>query len=59
MNRPDVLPVHDLGVRAALRTLHGLTDLPKPKECHALAEHWRPFRTVASWYIWQNVDTPG
>jgi DNA-3-methyladenine glycosylase II len=58
MNRPDVLPVHDLGVRAALRDRHGLTDLPKPGECHALAELWRPYRTIASWYIWQNVDAP-
>jgi DNA-3-methyladenine glycosylase II len=58
LNRPDVLPAHDLGVRAALRDHHGLADLPRPKECHALAEAWRPYRTVASWYIWQNVDTP-
>jgi len=57
LNRPDVLPAHDLGVRAALRDHHGLTELPRPKECHALAERWRPYRTVASWYIWRNVDT--
>ncbi len=59
LNRPDVLPAHDLGVRAALRDHHGLAELPRPKECHALAERWRPFRTVASWYIWRNVDNPG
>jgi DNA-3-methyladenine glycosylase II len=58
LNRLDVLPVHDLGIRAALRDLNGLSELPRPKECAALAEHWRPYRTVASWYIWQNVDTP-
>src|SRR3954447_957696 len=58
LNRPDVLPVHDLGIRAALRDLHGLSEPPRPKECQALVEHWRPYRTVASWYIWQNVDTP-
>ncbi len=58
LNRPDVLPAHDLGVRTALRDRHGLADLPTPKECPALAEHWRPYRTIASWYIWQNVDTP-
>jgi len=57
LNRPDVLPVHDLGVRVALRAHHGLADLPRPKECHALAEPWRPFRTVASWYIWRSLDT--
>jgi DNA-3-methyladenine glycosylase II len=58
LNRPDVLPVRDLGVRVALRDRHGLNDLPRPKECHALTEAWRPFRTIASWYIWRNVDTP-
>jgi len=58
LNRTDVLPVHDLGVRAALRERHGLADLPRPSECQALAEAWRPYRTIASWYIWRNVDTP-
>jgi DNA-3-methyladenine glycosylase II len=59
LNRPDVLPAHDLGVRVALRDHHGLADLPRPQECHALAEPWRPFRTIASWYIWRNVDAAG
>jgi DNA-3-methyladenine glycosylase II len=58
LNRPDVLPASDLGVRVALRDRHGLAELPKPRECHALAELWRPYRTVASWYIWKGVDTP-
>ena len=58
LNRPDVLPAHDLGVRAALRDRHGLAELPRPAECHALAEIWKPYRTIASWYIWRNVDTP-
>jgi DNA-3-methyladenine glycosylase II len=58
LNRPDVLPAHDLGVRTALRDRHSLAEMPTPKECPALAEHWRPYRTIASWYIWQNVDTP-
>ena len=56
LNRPDVLPVGDLGVRAGLRDRHGLADLPRPGECHALAEPWRPYRTVASWYLWQGLD---
>lgn len=58
MNRPDVLPAGDLGVRAALRKRHGLADLPAPRDCHALAERWRPYRTIAIWYIWRGVDTP-
>src|SRR5579883_3102968 len=47
LNRPDVLPVGDLGVRAAIRDRHGLADLPKPHECRTLAEPWRPYRTIA------------
>ena len=58
MNRPDVLPAGDLGVRVALKGRHGLAELPAPRDCHALAEPWRPYRTVASWYIWRGVDTP-
>jgi DNA-3-methyladenine glycosylase II len=58
LNRPDVLPASDLGVRVALRDRHGLAQLPKPSECHPLAEAWRPYRTIASWYIWKGVDTP-
>jgi DNA-3-methyladenine glycosylase II len=58
LNRPDVLPVGDLGVRAGLRDRHGLAELPRPGECHALAEHWRPYRSIASWYLWRGADTP-
>jgi DNA-3-methyladenine glycosylase II len=58
MNRPDVLPTRDLGVRSALRERHGLTELPAPRECHALAQSWRPYCSVASWYIWRGTDAP-
>ena len=58
LNRPDVLPVGDLGVRVALRDRYGLAELPKPHECRALAEPWRPFRSVAIWYLWKEFDTP-
>jgi DNA-3-methyladenine glycosylase II len=57
LNRPDVLPVGDLGIRAGLRDRHGLIELPRPSECHALAEHWRPYRSIASWYLWRGADT--
>lgn len=57
LNRPDVLPVGDLGVRAGLRDRHGLAELPRPGECHALAEIWRPYRSIASWYLWKGADT--
>ncbi len=58
MNRPDVFPAGDLGVRVALRDRHGLAELPVPRDCHSLAEPWRPYRTIASWYIWRGIDTP-
>ena len=58
LNRPDVLPASDLGVRVGLRDRHGLAELPRPRECHALAEHWRPYRSIASWYLWRGADTP-
>jgi len=53
LNRPDVLPASDLGIRAALKDRHGLAELPQPRECFTLAESWRPYRTIASWYIWR------
>jgi DNA-3-methyladenine glycosylase II len=58
LNRPDILPVADLGIRAGIRDRHGLAQLPAPRHCHALAEHWRPYRTIASWYLWRGADTP-
>ena len=57
MNRPDIFPAGDLGVRAALRARHGLAELPAPRDCHALVEHWKPYRSVASWYLWRGGDT--
>ena len=56
LSRPDVFPVGDLGVRAALRDRLALPDLPKPDACRTIAEPWRPFRSVASWYLWRSLD---
>jgi DNA-3-methyladenine glycosylase II len=58
LNRPDVFPASDLGVRAALRHQHGLAELPAPRVCHPLGERWRPYRSIASWYLWKGADTP-
>jgi DNA-3-methyladenine glycosylase II len=57
LGRPDVLPVGDYGVRKGAMQLYHLRDLPKPKELAALAEPWRPYRSVASWYLWRVADT--
>jgi DNA-3-methyladenine glycosylase II len=58
LNRPDVLPVADLGIRVGFKRYFGLADLPNPAQCTQLAEPWRPHRTVASWYLWRHLDTP-
>ncbi|MBI3242182.1 MAG: DNA-3-methyladenine glycosylase 2 family protein [Chloroflexi bacterium] len=56
LNRPDVLPVGDLGIRNGFKKLYGLRDLPTADEMITLAEPWRPHRTVASWYLWRVVE---
>jgi DNA-3-methyladenine glycosylase II len=56
LRRPDVLPVGDLGIRAAIRKAYGLSELPKPPEIEALAAKWRPYCTVASWYLWRSLE---
>jgi len=57
LGRPDVLPVGDYGVRKAAMELYGLEALPKPAELEGLGERWRPYRSVAAWYLWRVVDT--
>lgn len=58
MARPDVLPVGDLGIRNSIRSLYGLEQLPTPADIEAIATRngWAPYRSIASWYIWQNLD---
>lgn len=56
LGRPDVLPVGDYGVRKGAMLLYGLPELPKPAQLEALAEPWRPWRSVASWYLWRALD---
>jgi DNA-3-methyladenine glycosylase II len=58
LRRPDVLPVGDFGVRSAMKRLYNLADLPKPVEMQRLAEPWRPWRSVASWYLWRSLEAP-
>lgn len=56
LNRPDVMPSLDLGVRMGVQKYFELAETPPPKRCFELAEPWRPFRTVAVWYIWEDHD---
>lgn len=56
LGRPDVLPTGDFGVREGWRMLVGEERQPTPGELRAIAEPWRPYRSVASWYLWRAVD---
>jgi 3-methyladenine DNA glycosylase/8-oxoguanine DNA glycosylase len=56
LGRPDVLPVDDYGVKKGFAKTFGRRILPKPKELSDHGERWRPFRTVASWYLWRASD---
>jgi len=57
LQRPDVWPVDDFGVRAGWKRLHNLAEAPKPKELAALGDVFRPYRSAAAWYLWRAVDT--
>jgi DNA-3-methyladenine glycosylase II len=59
LGRPDVLPIHDLGVQKGWSITYGKRHKPKPKELLAFGERWRPYRTVASWYMWRACHRAG
>ncbi len=59
LGRPDVLPVGDFAVRKGFMVAYGLDEMPKPKELERHAEVWRPYRSVASWYMWRALEHPG
>ena len=56
LGRPDVWPITDLGIRRGYKIAYNLEDLPKPSELRSLGDDWRPFRSVASWYLWRAND---
>jgi DNA-3-methyladenine glycosylase II len=58
LKRRDVLPTADLGIRTAIKRAYHLEELPQPAEMIALAEPWRPYRSIASWYLWRSLDGP-
>ena len=55
LGRLDVWPVDDLGVRAGYAAAYKLKELPKPKALMELGEPFRPFRSIAAWYMWQAI----
>jgi len=58
MGRLDVLPVGDLGIRNGVRKLYKLSNAPTPDKVTQIAKknHWHPYESVASWYVWQSLD---
>jgi len=54
--RPDVWPTGDLGIRKAVQVNYGLKAMPADGKLAAIAEPWRPHRSVAAWYLWQSLD---
>jgi DNA-3-methyladenine glycosylase II len=56
LRRPDILPTGDLAIRSAIRKAYGLNELPRAAEMEELARRWRPYCTVASWYLWRSVE---
>jgi DNA-3-methyladenine glycosylase II len=58
LERPNVMPLADLGIRNAIRKAYGLAELPKPIEIAKLAEKWHPYCSIASWYLWRSLEGP-
>jgi DNA-3-methyladenine glycosylase II len=56
LGRPDVLPADDFGVRNGFRLAYGLKGLPTPRALAEFADRWRPYRTMACWYLWRAVE---
>ena len=55
LHRPDVLPAGDLGIMNAIQRLYRLRKRPKPQRILKMGEAWKPYRSVASWYLWQTL----
>lgn len=55
LNRLDVLPVDDLGIKKAIQQAYGLRVLPKPATIRRIGRPWRPYETIACWYLWRSL----
>ena len=57
LHRPDVLPIGDLGIVKAVQRAYGLRKAPTPERLTRIGETWRPYRSIACWYLWASLDT--
>lgn len=58
LHRPDILPVTDLGILTAVQKVYGLRKRPTADRLQRLGEAWKPYRSVACWYLWRSLDVP-
>ena len=56
LQRPNVLPTGDYGIRAAMKKHYKKRKMPSPKQMEKIAKLWEPHRTVACWYLWRSLD---
>jgi DNA-3-methyladenine glycosylase II len=56
LGRPDVLPVGDLGLRKAIQRTYSLGDLPTERQIQDIAKAWKPYCTIATWYLWKSLE---
>lgn len=56
LRRPNILPTGDYGVRVAMKKAYNKRKLPKPELMEKIAKPWEPYRSIASWYLWQSLD---
>lgn len=58
LERPDVWPIDDLGLRKAVGRFCGMSEMPRARDIRDLGDIWRPYRTYASWYFWRSLEGP-
>ncbi|MGI0101274.1 MAG: DNA-3-methyladenine glycosylase family protein [Nitrosotalea sp.] len=56
LGRQDVLPIHDLGLRKGVQMAFSLPELPKPSEVENIGKRWKPYRSIATWYLWKSLQ---
>ena len=56
LHRPDVLPLGDLGILTAVQRAYGMRKRPSPERLRKLGDTWKPYRSVACWYLWRSLD---
>lgn len=59
LRHPDIWPTGDLGIRNGVQKLHGLKKHPTPAETEARGRKWRPYASIASWYLWRSIEPTG